>query len=167
MTKKNYSIAEVFQDPHKLIVIVGQDRKSINALLTIAGASSHVIIWKNPENGLHPIKQCELAETVGIGFTRNFHNGKRLIVFTDSPYFIDHLENLMWAYRYRSRPNLSDKFLTKTGDSFIDPNNVSAYRFEDGKINQILDHRTLNVDWNTFSKVSEWVVDLKFEIRDG
>ena len=165
MTKKNYHTLEVFQDPHKLIVIAGQDRKAINQFLTFAGTSIGVIIWKNPENGLHPIKQCELVETAGIGLSRNFNKGKRLIVFTDSPYFIDHLENLMHGYQYRLRKEIIDKILTKTPDAFINPKEVSVYVFEDGRINQVLDHRTLDINWHTFSKVSEWVVDLKFEIK--
>lgn len=121
-----------------------------------------LIIIDEPEMNLHPRAQAELIELIAMIVNAGVH----VIITTHSPYIIDHLTNLMKAKNQpRKTKKLIDLFYLKQKDAFISVNDVSVYVFENGTANDILSEKG-KIDWETFSRVSEELIDIYFKIDD-
>jgi hypothetical protein len=92
-------------------------------------------------------------------------NAELQVLFTThSPYMIDHLTNLMKASKSKNKVALKDKFYLKNEEAFISQDKVSVYLFQDGTTKNILREDGL-VDWDTFSKVTDEINNLYYEIE--
>ena len=82
---------------------------------------------------------------------------------THSPYIVDHLANLMKAAGQENQAAISDKFYLKRTEAFIPVTQVSAYLIDKGEARNILEPEGI-IDWHTFSKVSDRVMQIYFEL---
>lgn len=161
MKKKPITVNQILKLEKQLVVIIGKDEQLKRK---IEKAAAYACPWwrvlVNTENNLHPYEQCRMIEII----TENSRRGKFLL-FTNSTYFVDHLVNLMKAAKSKKKEQIKDKFILKDKRSFISVKDVAVFDCEDGKIKNIL-KRTGDVNWDTFSKVSEWACDLYFHMED-
>ena len=91
--------------------------------------------------------------------------GLNVLITTHSPYFVDHLVNLMKASRHENPEAIKDLFFLKDPDAFISQEKVSAYLFEGGRTRDILEENGF-IEWETFSNVSEKVSRIFFEMDE-
>ncbi len=151
----------------RLIVVIGDyggDTDFKEVILNCARESAYEIIY-NPENNRHPKEQVEVTEDIIIDLN---NRSCKMIVFTNSTYFVDHLANLMKAHILTSRGKrgISDMFLRKNVDAFISPSDVAVFDVSKDKINSILNYKTGMINWDTFSNVSDYVSNLYFNMED-
>ncbi len=118
-----------------------------------------LLVIDEPEMNLHPEAQVQLAEFLAM----LVNAGLNVLVTTHSPYIVDHLVNLMKAATREDQESIKDKFYLGRTDAFISRDNVSVYLFEDNTAKNILDDEGF-IDWDTFSRVSEQISHLYFEI---
>ena len=76
---------------------------------------------------------------------------------------VDHLANLIKAAESTKPEAIKNKFYLKRKDAFISKDNVSVYLVDHGKTENILDENGL-IHWDTFSKVSDRVTEIYFEL---
>lgn len=118
-----------------------------------------LLVIDEPEMHLHPEAQAKLIEFL----TMLVNAGLNIIVTTHSPYFVDHLINLMRAAEYKDQESIKDKFYLKRTDPFISKENVSVYLFENGTAKNILGEEGF-IDWETFGEVSDSIMQLRLEL---
>ena len=71
----------------------------------------------------------------------------------------------MKASNCKDKSKISQKFYLQNEDAFIKKENVSAYLFEKNSTTDILTEEG-EINWKTFSKISEEITDLYFELDD-
>ena len=144
----------------KLILFIGEDLDNVmNKTKAENGLfADKIIIF--PEHFKHPQKQCQVIEDI-VCDINSFK--KTTAIFTNSPYIIDHLSNLMKAYDLNANP---DKFILRTRNAFISKNDVMVLICENGKIKQGMKKNSTDINWRTFSKVSEWVCNIYFDMEE-
>nr|WP_319376019.1 AAA family ATPase [uncultured Methanoregula sp.] len=120
-----------------------------------------LIIIDEPELNLHPRAQVQLIELLTMLANSNVH----VIITTHSPYIVDHLINLIKASNKRNKKEIAKKFYLKDELAFIKKEDVSAYLFENHSTTDILEKQG-HINWKTFSKISEEITDLYFELDD-
>ena len=144
------------------IPLVSSNVKGIISLVLILKYSTEqndLIIIDEPEMNLHPEAQVKLIEFITMLINANIN----VIITTHSPYFVDHLVNLMKADKSENKDILKEKFFLKNTDSFISQNKVAIYLFNKGTVNNILEESGL-IDWQTFGDISEYISELYFLI---
>jgi hypothetical protein len=122
-------------------------------------SSNELIVIDEPEMNLHPKAQAKIAEFLGM----LVNAGINIIITTHSPYIIDHIMNLIKAYDNENKEELTSKFYLKNADAFISKDKVAAYLFGNNEVKSIIDKDGF-IDWHTFSKESETISNLYFEI---
>ncbi|OJH37720.1 hypothetical protein BON30_26380 [Cystobacter ferrugineus] len=127
-----------------------------------------VLIIDELEMNAHPQAQVALTEFIAA----LVNAGIRVVFTTHSPYVVDHLNNLMEAARAPEarREELARKFSLGTTSSFISPEKVSVYAFQEESpegevtVRDVLNRQTGLIDWSTFSRVSEHITNLYGDI---
>ena len=108
-----------------------------------------MLIIDEPEMNAHPEAQLKIIEFLAL----LAHHGVRVVLTTHSPYIVDHLSNLMQASQLseRAKQAIAPKFKIGMPDSFLSPEEVSAYLFtESGVVEDILDRKDGIIDLRTF-----------------
>ncbi|WP_457642371.1 AAA family ATPase [Persephonella sp.] len=144
----------------------------LDLYLKYKASPGDLLIIDEPEMNLHPEAQVKMIEFLAILANK----GIKVLITTHSPYIVDHLINLIEAYKSK-KENVEDlfwepKFIKKgkfkkikPKDIFINKNNVSAYLFNDnGEVIDILDKKTGLINWQTFSSISEKIASLYYEV---
>jgi hypothetical protein len=156
---KEVTIEEILNSGKRLIVIIGKDETLKTEIAKrFVEANKGYGISVNPENNLHPYKQCEMIEYITSATLHDPY-----LVVTNSTFIVDHLVNLMKAAKSKNPDELKEKFINKRKSAFIKASKVAAYDCEDGKTKCILNNKGM-IDWDTFSSVSEWLSTLYFEL---
>ncbi|WNG24534.1 ATP-binding protein [Cystobacter fuscus] len=127
-----------------------------------------VLIIDELEMNAHPQAQVALTEFIAA----LVNAGVRVVFTTYSPYVVDHLNNLMEASRAPEahREELARKFSLGTTSSFISPEKVSVYAFQEQSpegevtVQDVLNRQTGLIDWSTFSRVSEHITNLYSDV---
>jgi len=122
---------------------------------------NEIIVIDEPELNLHPKAQVQLIELL----TMLANSEVYIVLTTHSPYIVDHLINLIKAANHKHKKQIANKFYLKNETAFIRKENVSAYLFEDNTAHNILEEPG-HINWKTFSKISEEITDLYFELDD-
>ncbi|HEV7234644.1 MAG TPA: AAA family ATPase [Ktedonobacteraceae bacterium] len=117
------------------------------------------LVIDEPEMNLHPEAQVQITELLAM----LVHAGLRVLITTHSPYIVDHLANLMKAAENEDQEAISDQFYLKSTAAFIPAKQVSAYLIDKGEARNILEPEGI-IDWRTFSKVSDRVMQIYFEL---
>jgi len=117
-----------------------------------------LILIDEPEMNLHPRAQAKLIEFLSI----LVHNGLNVVITTHSPYIVDHLINLMQAETLQDKESICERFYLRSSDAFIPKEDVSVYLFEKKKVQNILSSEG-RINWETFSRVSDEIMDLFIE----
>jgi hypothetical protein len=118
-----------------------------------------LLVIDEPEMNLHPEAQLRMTELLAM----LVNAGLPVLITTHSPYVVDHLTNLMKAAEHSDPASIQDKFLLQRKEAFIPKRDVAVYLFEGGTAKDILEADGL-INWRTFSKVSDRVSQLYFEI---
>ena len=118
-----------------------------------------LLVMDEPEMNLHPAAQAKLIELLAM----LVNAGLDVFVTTHSSYMIDHLVNLMEAYKHRNQDEIVDKFLLEQKEAFISQEKVSVYFVVGGEVKNILDPEGI-IDWRTFSDVTKLVERIHFEL---
>ena len=134
---------------------------SLAIYLSYLAKEGQLIIIDEPEMNLHPEAQAKIIEFLSM----LVNAGLQVIITTHSPYIIDHLINLMKANKIRNKENIKNRFYLKRIEAFIDQDDVSVYLFNDNEVTDILDKEGF-IDWHTFSKESELISQLYFELQE-
>lgn len=125
--------------------------------LKYAARPGDLIVIDEPEMNAHPQAQLAMMELFATMVNAGFH----LILTTHSPFMVDHLNNLMAASRARPRKRsaLARKFMLKTPDAFLDPEQVAVYEFvehgEKVEVKDVLDRKDPVITTDTFGKWSD------------
>jgi Fe-S cluster assembly ATPase SufC len=122
-------------------------------------SSNELIVIDEPEMNLHPKAQAKIAEFLGM----LVNSGINIIITTHSPYIIDHFMNLIKAYDNENKEELKSKFYLKNAEAFISKDKVAAYLFGNNEAKSVIDEEGF-IDWHTFSKESETILNLYFEL---
>lgn len=117
------------------------------------------LIMDEPEMNLHPEVQVRLIELL----TMLVNADLPLLLTTHSPYFVDHLRNLMEAYEHDDKEVIKEWFYLQRTEAFISKDNVAAYLFEQGTAKNIL-REDGRIDWGTFDNVSDRVMQIHFDL---
>lgn len=119
------------------------------------------VIIDEPEMNLHPKAQVKLLELLTVLVNK----GLQVLITTHSPYMVDHLSNLMKAATRskEEKDKILGKFYLHRADAFISQKDVSVYLFNKGTTKNILQEEGV-IDWYTFSRVSDQVSHIYFEI---
>jgi hypothetical protein len=118
-----------------------------------------LLIIDEPEMNLHPEAQIKIIEFLAM----LVNAGLNVLITTHSPYIVDHLTNLMKAAENEKPEAIGDKFYLKRTDAFISRDKVSVYHIDQGMAKQMVDENGI-VHWGTFSKISDYVEHLYFEV---
>ena len=118
-----------------------------------------LLIMDEPEINLHPEAQVRLIELL----TMLVNADLPLLLTTHSPYFVDHLMNLMKAYEHDDKEIIKEDFYLQRTEVFISKDDVAVYLFEHGTARNILGEDGL-IEWGTFSKVSDRVTQIYFDL---
>lgn len=117
------------------------------------------LIIDEPEMNLHPAAQLQVIEFLAM----LVNAGLRVLITTHSTYMIDHLTNLMEAYKHTNQDAIVEMFLLEQKEAFISQEKVSAYLVEDRTVKNILEPEGA-IDWRTFSDVTRLVERIHFEL---
>lgn len=118
-----------------------------------------LLIIDEPEMNLHPAAQMQIIEFLAMLVNAGLH----VLITTHSTYVIDHLTNLMDAYKHKNQDEIAEMFLLEQKEAFISQEKVSVYLVEDGKVKNVLDPEGI-IDWKTFSDVTTLVERIHFEL---
>src|SRR5260221_557613 len=118
-----------------------------------------LLIIDEPEMNLHPVVQTQIIEFLAMLVNAGLH----VLITTHSTYVIDHLTNLMDAYKHKNQDEIAEMFLLEQKEAFISQEKVSVYLVEDGKVKNVLDLEGI-IDWKTFSDVTTLVERIHFEL---
>lgn len=111
--------------------------------------SCFINIVEEPEQNLFPESQIEILETLLIHKRRK---GDKLVVTTHSPYILSALNNYIYAKEIYSTSKKAIKEIPQ--NLFVDINEVSAYKLEDGKIHNIIDNECKLIDASAIDSCS-------------
>lgn len=117
------------------------------------------LIIDEPEMNLHPAAQMQVIEFLAM----LVNAGLRVLITTHSTYIVDHLTNLMEAYKHKNQEAIVEMFLLEQREAFISQENISAYLVEDRTVKDILSSEGV-IDWKTFSDVTKFAERIKFEL---
>ena len=131
----------------------------------IANPNKELLIIDEPELSLHPEAQAKLVEII----VEAVNKGLKIILVTHSPYILEALNNHLQRYKIR------DCELSKDIKEFeeINPNQVSAYLFEDENIKNILDDEVKLIDdkllhsFNNLNNIYDKMRDVEWDNLDG
>ncbi len=128
-----------------------QQLSAIVLYLKYLAQPGDLVIIDEPESNLHPEAQLKFVEIIA----KMINNGIWVIISTHTPYIVDHLNNLLTAYRLIQKANQQAiKEIPIPPECALDPNFVSAYLFkEDGTVKSIMEEQLIN--WETFGNVTE------------
>jgi hypothetical protein len=118
-----------------------------------------LLIIDEPEMNLHPAAQIQIIEFLAILVNAGLH----VLITTHSTFIVDHLVNLMDAYKHRNQDKIVEGFLLGQKEAFISQEKVSVYLVGGGEVRNVLDS-TGTIDWNTFSDVTALVERIHFEL---
>ncbi len=118
-----------------------------------------LLIIDEPEMNLHPAAQMKIIEFLAMLVNAGLH----VIITTHSTYLIDHLTNLLDAYKHTNQDDIVEMFLLEQKEAFLAQEKVSVYLVEDGRVNNILALEG-TINWETFSDVTDLVQRIHFEL---
>ncbi|MBK9258527.1 MAG: ATP-binding protein [Polyangiaceae bacterium] len=128
-----------------------------------------VLIIDEPEMNAHPEAQLATVELLALLVNR----GVRVIMTTHSSFILDHLNNLILAGRLspKDQEEVMPEFRLGTKESFLKPNDVAAYQFDENadesqvRVTSIFDPTNAwsEVKWDTFGDPSIYVGNLKMQ----
>jgi hypothetical protein len=130
-----------------------------------------VLLIDEPEMNAHPRAQAETAELLALLAVR----GVTVIVTTHSPYFVEHVSNLIEGASIEdpeTRAALAGKLFLRDAEALIPATSVATYGFEESAdkseviVRELDDRGARTIDWGTFSRVSDEVSNLYGEILD-
>ena len=127
--------------------------------LRYAALGRDLLVIDEPEMNLHPAAQAAMAEFIAI----LANAGLRLVLTTHSPYIVDHLSNLMKAYRADPNGSRTDLFFLKDRRAYINPDEVGIRLLADGVSRDIMQEEHL-IDWETFSSVADRLSEIYFDL---
>jgi ABC-type multidrug transport system ATPase subunit len=116
-----------------------------------------IIVIDEPEMNAHPEAQIKLVEL----FALLANQGRHVIITTHSPYFIDHLNNLMEGCKLPDDKKSEMAQYTKLGDAgaFISEDKVAVYLFgEDGNVQSLVNDNA--IDLESFATETDYLSDL-------
>jgi len=149
-------------DVHLEIPIVSSMVKELSPLvlyLRYLAQPGELVIIDEPEMNLHPAAQVKIIEFLAMLVNAGLH----VLITTHSTYVIDHLTNLLDAYRHQNQDDIVELFLLEDKEAFISQEKVSVYSFEDGEVKDVLKPEG-TIDWRTFSDVTTLVNRIHFEL---
>ncbi len=113
-----------------------------------------LLVIDEPEMNLHPEAQVKMMEFLAM----LVNAGLRVLITTHSPYMVDHVINLMEAYKHpeEEKDNLASLFFLERKEAFIAQDNVAVYLVDEGTVENILDEDGV-IHWSTFSDVNRQV----------
>ncbi|MDQ1254285.1 MAG: ATP-binding protein [Euryarchaeota archaeon] len=141
--------------------VVSSMVKELSSLVLYLRYVAHhrdLLVIDEPEMHLHPEAQAKLTEFLAMLVNAELN----IIITTHSPYLVDHLLNLMKAAEYRKKVEIKDKFFLRRTDAFISKDKVSVFLFDNNTAKNIKNKRGL-INWETFNRVSEQILQLKME----
>jgi predicted ATPase len=106
------------------------------------------IIIDEPEMNLHPAVQIELIEFLGMLVNADL----QVLITTHSPYFVDHLANLITAAKHNDPDKIKKLFYLEQKEAFVPQEQVSIYLFDEGTTKDAFDKEWV-IDWRTFDNV--------------
>lgn len=118
-----------------------------------------LLIIDEPEMNLHPAAQVKIIEFLAM----LVNAGLNVLITTHSTYVVDHLINLMDAYKHDNQDEIVDMFVLEQKEAFIAQDKVSVYQVDDGKVTNILDSEGI-IHWKTFSEVTRLIEKIHFEL---
>jgi hypothetical protein len=126
-------------------------------------ANYDVIVIDEPEMNAHPEAQIKLVELFAI----MANLGKHVIVTTHSPYFVDHLNNLISGSSLSAdaKEALAGNLRLKDSSAFISPDMAGAYLFEeDGTVRSLVEDGSIDV--SGFASETDYLSNIYSQIRD-
>ena len=139
----------------------------LDLYLRYAARKGDTLIIDEPEMNAHPKAQIALMELLAYLVNKGIH----VVLTTHSPYFVDHLNNLMSAQRIASeadRGEVAKELKLGSDGSFLLAHKVAAYLFEEEgpgasvrvtPIHKDGDPEDL-LDWETFSRATRYLGNL-------
>ncbi len=111
----------------------------------------------------HPEAQLKVVEILAMLANK----GCRIIVTTHSPYFLDHLNNLMeGAALAESGKEVAGETKLHNPDAFISSDKVAAYLFgDDGAVHPIISDGV--IDATTFANETDFLGEMHSRIMDA
>jgi hypothetical protein len=126
--------------------------------------NNDVIVIDEPEMNAHPEAQLKLAELFAI----LANQGRYIIITTHSPYFVDHINNLIRGATLSVdvRNKLAESLKLKDPDAFISEENAAAYLFgEDGNVMDLFSKGSIGAE--SFADETDYLVDFYARISDA
>lgn len=137
-----------------------KELSSLVLYLRYLATPGDLLIIDEPEMNLHPLAQVKIIEFLAT----LVNSGLKILITTHSTYVVDHLSNLMDAYKHKSKTEIIENFMLEREDALIDQNKVSIYEItENGEVISILDDDGV-IHWRTFSDVTDLVQRIHFEL---
>jgi predicted ATPase len=136
-----------------------KELSSLVLYLRYEAKHGELLVIDEPEMNLHPAAQVKIIEFLAMLVNAGLH----VLITTHSTYVIDHLVNLMDAYKHQNQDELVDIFLLQSKEAFIDQDKVSVYHIANGEAKNILDAEGI-IDWQTFSDVTRLVQRIHYEL---
>ena len=153
------------RDVNLEIPIVSSMVKELSPLvlyLRYMARPGELLIIDEPEMNLHPAAQLKIIEFLAMLVNAGLH----VMITTHSTYVIDHLINLMDAYKHTNQDELVEMFLLEQKEAFISQEQVAVYLVEGGKTENILDEEGI-IHWETFSDLTTLVERIHYELLGG
>ncbi len=127
--------------------------------LSYSAQAGEWLIIDEPELNLHPEAQVKLTELLAMLVNADLS----LLLTTHSPYFVDHLMNLMKAYEHNDKEIIKEDFYLQQTEAFISKDNVAVYLFKDSTAQNIVGEDGL-IQWGTFGRVSDRITQIYFAL---
>lgn len=121
------------------------------------------IVIDEPEMNAHPEAQCQIAELLAM----IVNAGNHVVITTHSPYFIEHINNLVEAGKLptEKRGQIHESFFLRRPEAFLDPEKVSVHHFDtNGQVTDLFDREENIIDGATFGTISERLESLYLKI---
>ena len=150
---KNYQLNEA--DMKKII-------SSYQRARFLESYNSTNFIIEEPEQNLFPSTQRDL-----INYLFKKMNDKRdhtLLLTTHSPYILYSINNCIMGYNIKDKISKEDESEIINKDSWINPELVSIWQVEDGKIISVKDELTKTVTKHYFNEITKDIMDEYFEM---
>jgi len=142
-----------------ITVFVGLDSKKLFKICK--DSPNEFTKYDFPENNIHPWQQIDTIESI----CRNWNASHwKYAICTHSPYIIDHLVNLMKAFKSKNKDETAKLFRLKDKRCFLNQEDLAVYLVEGDSIKNILDKDGF-IDWDTFSEVSDYVMSVRFDME--